>query len=96
MHVHWTVVYTCSLADYTSMRYVYVFQFSFHSLFPSPLPPPLPSLPLSLLSSQEVDGESLLSLDPQMMVKLMDLKTGPALRIHRKIATLKRDFNIAN
>ena len=95
MHVHWTVVYTsCSLAYYTStsMRYVYVFQFSFHSLFPSP---PL-SLPLSLLSLQEVDGESLLSLDPQMMVKLMDLKTGPALRIHRKIATLKRDFNIAN
>ena len=100
MHIHWTVFYTCSLADYTStsMRYVYVFQFSFYSLFPSPpLPFSLPfSLPLSLLSSQEVDGESLLSLDPQMMVKLMDLKTGPALRIHRKIATLKRDFNIAN
>ena len=63
-------------------------------IYPPPLLPPL-SLPLSLLSSQEVDGESLLSLDPQMMVKLMDLKTGPALRIHRKIATLKRDFNIA-
>ena len=45
---------------------------------------------------QEVDGESLLSLDPQMMVKLMDLKTGPALRIHRKIQTLKKHFHILN
>lgn len=43
---------------------------------------------------QEVDGESLLSLDPEMMVKLMGLKTGPALRIHRKILALKRQFTI--
>ena len=38
---------------------------------------------------QEVDGESLMSLDPEMMVKLMGIKTGPALKIHRKITELK-------
>lgn len=45
---------------------------------------------------QEVDGESLLSLDPEMMVKLMGLKTGPALRIYRKINDLKKQFGAAN
>ena len=94
MHVHWTVVYTCFLADYTSTS-IYALCLCIPILVSLSLSFP-PPLPLSLLSSQEVDGESLLSLDPQMMVKLMDLKTGPALRIHRKIATLKRDFNIAN
>ncbi|CAI8050289.1 Polyhomeotic-like protein 2 [Geodia barretti] len=42
-----------------------------------------------------VDGETLLSLDPQMMVKLMDLKTGPALRIHRYISSLKKHFSLS-
>ena len=50
----------------------------------------------SLSLSQLVDGETLMSLDPQMMVKLMDLKTGPALRIHRKIASLKKQFSISD
>ena len=71
---------------------------------PPPSPPPHlpslsilpPSLPPPPLFFQEVDGESLLSLDPQMMVKLMDLKTGPALRIHRNITSLKKDFNITD
>ena len=44
---------------------------------------------------QEVDGESLLSLNPEMMVKLMNLKAGPALRIHRKILALKKQYNIS-
>jgi hypothetical protein len=39
-----------------------------------------------------VDGESLFSLDPEMMVKLMNLKTGPALKIHRKVAALKKQY----
>ena len=69
--------------------HVYVF---YPSLF-VPLPLSLPSLPPP---PQEVDGETLLSLDPQMMVKLMDLKTGPALRIHRKITSLKKDLNITD
>ena len=43
---------------------------------------------------QEVDGESLLSLNPERMVKLMDLKTGPALRIYNKITALKQQFGI--
>jgi len=41
-----------------------------------------------------VDGESLLSLNPERMVKLMDLKTGPALRIYNKITALKEQFGI--
>ena len=52
------------------------------------------SLPLPP-SHQLVDGETLLSLDPQMMVKLMDLKTGPALRIHRYISSLKKHFSLS-
>ena len=47
---------------------------------------------LCLFPLQEVDGESLLTLDPEMMVKLMGLKTGPALRIYRKINDLKKQF----
>ena len=50
--------------------------------------------PPSLLP-QEVDGESLLSLDPEIMVKLMQLKTGPALRIHRHIIALKQQFGVS-
>ena len=42
--------------------------------------------------TQEVDGESLFTLDPEMMVKLMNLKTGPALKIHRKVAALKKQY----
>ena len=30
-----------------------------------------------------------------MMVKLMDLKTGPALHIHKKIAALKKRFGLS-
>ena len=44
---------------------------------------------------QEVDGESLLSLDPEMLVKLMGFKTGPALRLHRRILALKRQFGMS-
>ena len=47
---------------------------------------------LTVYTSQEVDGESLFSLDPEMMVKLMNLKTGPALKIHRKVAALKKQY----
>ena len=36
-----------------------------------------------------------MSLDPEMMVKLMNIKAGPALRIHRKIVTLKEQHNIS-
>ena len=43
---------------------------------------------------QEVDGESLMTLDPEMMVKLMNIKAGPALRIHNKIVGLKKQHNI--
>ena len=43
---------------------------------------------------QEVDGESLLSLNPERMVKLMDLKTGPALRIYNKITALKQQVGL--
>ena len=43
---------------------------------------------------QEVDGESLLTLDPEMMVKLMNIKAGPSLRIHNKIMQLKKQNNI--
>ena len=54
------------------------------------------NLLLNLLSFvvvvQEVDGESLFSLDPEMMVKLMNLKTGPALKVHRKVAALKKQY----
>lgn len=39
---------------------------------------------------QEVDGESLLTLDPEMMVKLMNIKAGPSLRIYNKIMQLKK------
>ncbi len=41
------------------------------------------------LPFQEIDGESLLTLNPEMMVNLMNLKAGPALRIHNKIVELK-------
>lgn len=43
---------------------------------------------------QEVDGESLLSLDAEMMVKLMGIKAGPALKIHRKIKELKGNISV--
>lgn len=44
--------------------------------------------------SQEIDGESLLTLDPEMMVNCMNIKTGPALKIHKHIMDLKRTYNI--
>ncbi len=44
--------------------------------------------------SQEVDGESLMNLNPEMMVKLMNIKAGPALRIHNRIVELKKQYNI--
>ncbi len=43
---------------------------------------------------QEVDGESLLSLNAEMMVKLMGIKTGPALKICRKISELKANIEV--
>lgn len=46
------------------------------------------------LSLQEIDGESLLTLDPEMMVNCMNIKTGPALKIHKHILDLKREYNI--
>ena len=44
---------------------------------------------------QEIDGESLLTLDPEMMVNCMNIKTGPALKIHKHILDLKRTYNIS-
>lgn len=48
-----------------------------------------------VFKEHEVDGESLLSLDPEMMVRLMDIKTGPALHIHKKIVALKKRFGLS-
>ena len=52
----------------------------FDHISPPSLPPP-----------QEVDGESLLSMDPEMMVKLMGVKAGPALRIHKRVIALTEE-----
>ncbi len=36
----------------------------------------------------------MMNLDPEMMVKLMNVKAGPALKIHRHILELKKKYNI--
>lgn len=44
----------------------------------------------SLFREHEVDGGTLVTLDPEIMVKLMSMKTGPAMRIHKKIQELNK------
>lgn len=45
-----------------------------------------------IFREHEVDGESLMTLDPEMMVKLLNIKAGPALRIHKRILQLKKQY----
>ena len=36
-----------------------------------------------------------MALDPEMMIKLLNVKAGPALRIHKHILQLKKKNNIS-
>ncbi|KAL5457546.1 hypothetical protein EMCRGX_G034816 [Ephydatia muelleri] len=45
-----------------------------------------------LFREHEVDGGTLVTLDPEIMVKLMGMKTGPAMRIHKKIQELNKRY----